>query len=80
MGVCPWLSELMEYDWDMDETLVSVIMVAMVTVAGHLAINRMKAAIAELRNEKIERKNSKKRGANKASSLFFFVRERAVGA
>lgn len=72
MAIVPWMSDLMEYDWDWNENLVSVVMVAAVTFAGYFCVVNVKAKIEELKLMKEERKNSKKqRGAKSASSLFF---------
>lgn len=71
-AVVPWMSDLMEYDWDWNENLVSVVMVTAVTMAGYFCVVKVKESIAELKLMKEERKNSKKRGnAAKAAPVLF---------
>ena len=74
-AVIPWASDILEYDWDWNEQLVSAVLVAAVTFAGYFCIVNVKNCIAELKAVKEERKNSKKqKGAKKASSLLFYRR------
>jgi len=71
-AVVPWASDIIEYDWDWNEQLVSIIMVAAVTMAGYFCVTNVKNHIAELKAMKEERKNSKKqRGAKAASPVSF---------
>ena len=72
-AIIPWMSDLMEYDWDWSETLVEIVGITAVSFAGYFCITKVKAYIAELKAEKEEKKNSKKRGnAKKASPDSFF--------
>jgi hypothetical protein len=72
MAIVPWMSDLMEYDWDWNENLVSIVVVTAVTFAGYFCVVNVKAKIEELKLMKEERKNSKKRGnAVKAAPLSF---------
>lgn len=71
-AVIPWASDILEYDWEWNEQLVSIVMVAAVSFAGYFCIVNVKNYIAELKTMKEERKNSKKRGnAAKAAPLSF---------
>lgn len=74
MAIVPWMSDLMEYDWDWSENLVNVVMVIAVTMAGYFCVVNVKAKIEELRLMKEERKNLKKqRGAKTASPVLFML-------
>lgn len=71
-AVVPWASDILEYNWDWNEQLVSIVMVAAVSFAGYFCVTNVKNYIAELKLMKEERKNSKKqKGAKSASSLLF---------
>ena len=71
-AVVPWASDIIEYDWDWNEQLVSIVMVSLVTLAGYFCVTNVKNCIAELKAMKEEKKNSKKRGnAAKAAPLSF---------
>lgn len=71
-AVVPWASDILEYDWEWNEQLVSIVMVAAVSFAGYFCIVNVKNCIKELKTMKEERKNSKKRGnAAKAAPLSF---------
>lgn len=75
MAIVPWMSDLMEYDWDWNENLVSIVMVTAVTFAGYFCVVNVKAKIEELKVMKEERKNSKERGnAAKAAPVLFLSR------
>lgn len=58
-AVVPWASDILEYSWDWNEQLVSIVMVAAVSIAGYFFITNVKSCIAELKAAKEERKNSK---------------------
>ena len=71
-AVVPWASDIIEYDWNWNEQLVNIVMVAAVTMAGYFCVTNVKNHIAELKAMKEERKNSKKqRGAKAASPVSF---------
>lgn len=78
-AVVPWMSDLMEYDWDWNEGLVEIIMIAAVSLAGYFCVTRVKGFVEELKSMKEERKNLKRgKGAKPASPLSFcwiFVNE-----
>lgn len=74
-AVIPWASDILEYDWDWNEQLVSAVLVAVVSFAGYFCVTNVKNYIAELKRMKEERRNSKKqKGAKSASSLLFYRR------
>lgn len=71
-AIVPWASDIIEYDWNWNEQLVSIVMVTVVSFAGYFCVTNVKNHIAELKAMKEERKNSKKqRGAKTASSVSF---------
>ena len=62
MAIVPWASDILEYNWDWNENLVSVVMVTAVTFAGYFCVVKVKESIAELKIMKEERrKNSKEK-------------------
>ena len=74
-AVVPWASDILEYNWDWNEQLVSIVMVAAVSFAGYFCICNVKGLIEESKIMRETRKNLKKeRGAKKASSSLFAVR------
>lgn len=80
LAIVPWMSDLMEYDWNWNENLVSIVMVTAVTFVGYFCVVRVKARVEELKAMKEERKNSKKqRGAKTASSVFFLLQRLTAG-
>lgn len=60
-AVIPWASDILEYDWNMNEQLVSAVLVGVVSFAGYLYVTNVKNYIAELKLMKEERKNSKEK-------------------
>ena len=68
VAVMPWASDVLEYDWNWNENIVSIVLAAAVTIAGHFCIVKVKAYIAELTAMKEERKNNRKRGNAKKAS------------
>lgn len=70
-AVIPWASEILD-DWNWNEQLIDIVLVAAVSFAGYFCIVNVKNHIKELKAVKEERKNSKKRGnAAKAAPLSF---------
>ena len=73
-AIVPWASDILQYDWNWSEQLVSIVMVTAVTLAGYFCVTRVKGFVEELKGMREERKNSKRgKGAKPASPSLFVI-------